>query len=251
MLCYCSIFCDIRENARPTPSIHSPWCRDLRSSYRYRDWLVADSFPVTTTADNGFGSLRQAILGANVTPGPDIIEFAIGSGPQTIAPLSELPAITDPVTIDGSTQPGFAGVPVIELNGSGAGAGANGLRVTSGGTIIRWIAINRFQAAFFGGGGNGILLEVGSGNVVQNCFLGTDRGGTAGFPNGGAGIVISGSSNNLIGLASDPAAFNVLSANSQGLRIEGAANGNIVAGNRIGTNITGTADLGNSGTASW
>lgn len=209
--------------------------------------LSAASFPVTNASDAGMGSLRQAILNANAAPGPDVITFAIGFGPQTISPLSELPAITDPVTIRGDTQPGFGGAPIIELNGSGAGAGVSGLRVTGGGTTIRWIAINRFQAVFFGGGGNGILLEVGSGNVVQNCFLGTDRTGTAALPNQGAGILISGSSNNLIGLAAAPAPFNVLSANGQGLRIEGAANGNIVAGNRIGTDITGTADLGNSG----
>ncbi len=67
----------------------------------------AATFTVTTTADNGPGSLRQAILDANANPGPDTIDFAIGTGMQTVAPLSPMPTISDPVVIDGWTQPGF------------------------------------------------------------------------------------------------------------------------------------------------
>ncbi len=62
---------------------------------------------VTTTDDSGPGSLRQAILDANANPGTDTITFNIpGAGPHTIAPLTALPEITDPVIIDGTTQPG-------------------------------------------------------------------------------------------------------------------------------------------------
>src|SRR5262249_6298209 len=68
-------------------------------------------FKVPNTSDSGNGSLRQAILNANATPNlpgsPDVIRFAIpGSGVQTIKPLSALPSITDPVIIDGYSQPG-------------------------------------------------------------------------------------------------------------------------------------------------
>ena len=69
------------------------------------------TFTVINTNDSGPGSLRQAILGANANSGLDTIVFSIGSGPQTIAPLSALPTITDPVVIDGTTQPGYAGTP--------------------------------------------------------------------------------------------------------------------------------------------
>src|SRR5262249_29821477 len=67
-------------------------------------------FLVTNTNDSGTGSLRQAILDANATTnlagGPDVIQFNIsGSGVQTISPSSQLPTITDPVLIDGYTQP--------------------------------------------------------------------------------------------------------------------------------------------------
>src|SRR5262245_13943960 len=67
----------------------------------------AATFTVINTDDSGAGSLRQAILDANGNPGPDTIDFAIpGSGVHTISPVTPLPAITEPVTIDGYTQAG-------------------------------------------------------------------------------------------------------------------------------------------------
>jgi hypothetical protein len=69
--------------------------------------LAAATFSVINTNDSGAGSLRQAILDANANPGPDTIAFAIaGAGVQSIALQSGLPAVTDPVTIDGYSQPG-------------------------------------------------------------------------------------------------------------------------------------------------
>ena len=41
-----------------------------------------------------------------------------GQGVQTIAPALPLPAITNPVLIDGISQPGYTGTPLIELSGS-------------------------------------------------------------------------------------------------------------------------------------
>ncbi|MFO7683031.1 MAG: hypothetical protein R6X34_23590, partial [Chloroflexota bacterium] len=60
----------------------------------------AITYTVTTTADSGPGSLRQAILDANANPGADTITFAIGASgsQQTIQPTSALPIITGPVT---------------------------------------------------------------------------------------------------------------------------------------------------------
>ena len=75
------------------------------------------TFMVTNTSDSGPGSLRQAILDANAGPAINNINFDIGSGPQTIAPLSVLPDITNPVIIDATTQPGYAGTPLITITG--------------------------------------------------------------------------------------------------------------------------------------
>src|SRR3954471_7177693 len=59
---------------------------------------AAGPLVVTTTADSGPGSLREAIETANATPGLDTITFDIpGSGVHTIQPLSALPPIADPV----------------------------------------------------------------------------------------------------------------------------------------------------------
>src|SRR5437867_1674124 len=88
---------------------------------------------VTNTEDSGPGSLRQALLDANNTPGPDNIHFSIpGPGPHTITPETDLPAISGPVTIDGYTQAGASpntlpngnnAVLAIEVDGNNAGMG--------------------------------------------------------------------------------------------------------------------------------
>ena len=76
-------------------------------------------------------SFREALIASNATPAvTDTIAFAIGSGIQTITPLAAngpLPYVDYPVTIDGSTQPGWAGTPLIEINGASAtGTNCNG-----------------------------------------------------------------------------------------------------------------------------
>ena len=72
---------------------------------------------VTNPNDSGAGSLRQAILDSNASVGvPDTIAFNIpGTGVRTITPLTGFPTITDPVIIDGTTQPGWVlGSPIVE-----------------------------------------------------------------------------------------------------------------------------------------
>src|SRR5215470_14040387 len=69
--------------------------------------LDGATFTVTNTDDSGQGSLRQAILDANATPGLDTIAFNIpGAGVHTITPVTSLDPILDPVLIDGYSQPG-------------------------------------------------------------------------------------------------------------------------------------------------
>src|SRR5262245_22323438 len=105
-------------------------------------WAPA-ALTVTTAADSGPGSLRQALLDANASPGFDTIHFAIGSGPQTIAPSAPLPALTDSAVLDGTSQPGFAGTPLITLDGSGAGNG-HGLVLPADGCGVWGLTITRF-----------------------------------------------------------------------------------------------------------
>src|SRR5207244_10209859 len=82
------------------------------------DRALFNAYAVTNINDSGTGSLRQAIKDANAHVGADTISFNIGGGgSRTISPLSALPSITDPVTLNGTTQPGAvtAGTPLIEI----------------------------------------------------------------------------------------------------------------------------------------
>ena len=108
--------------------------------------MITDGvFVVDTTADSGPGSLRQAILDADRTTGLTVtIDFAIpGAGVQTIAPLTPLPAITASVLIDGTTQPGFAGAPLIAVSAAPAG-GPAALTIAGSDVTVRGLAVDQF-----------------------------------------------------------------------------------------------------------
>ena len=209
------------------------------------DRLAPAVFTVNTAIDeavpgNGQVSLREAINKANAVPGADRIEFSIGTGLQTINLLSALPAIIDPVTIAGQTQPGFADSPLIELNGAGAGTDSDGIFVRAGGvgSVIRSLVINRFNDA-------GVSL-LRTSCIVRGCFIGTDFTGTLAQGNG-VGIDIAGShfvtgAANTIG--GTTTARNVISGNLGTCPHRGGDSiGHVIRKLAIGTDITGTADL--------
>ena len=101
-----------------------------------------------------------------------------GPGVQTIAPISPLPAITRAVLIDGFSQPGYAGTPLIELSGSQAGSG-DGLTITGPGVTVRGLDINSFSQ----GAGIHITGTGATGDWIYGNFLGTDPTGTQAEPN--------------------------------------------------------------------
>src|SRR5690349_19197442 len=108
------------------------------------------TFTVSNLNDAGPGSLRQAILDSNVAPGPSpgLINFTKAG---TIALTSgALPAVVHPVTIDGTTAPGFAQTPVVEVAADGFG----GLRFDAGsaGSTLKSIGI-------VDAGGDGVTLN--------------------------------------------------------------------------------------------
>ena len=198
-----------------------------------------DDFLVANTLDSGPGSMRQAILDANRLPGLDRITFRIGTGVQIISPTSPLPTITDPVVIDGTSQPGFAGSPIIEINGANAGVAASGLTIGAGCGTVRGLVIDRFS-------GDGIILEGGSHDVIQGNFIGTDVSGSFDLGNKGYGVLIlDAASANTVG-GSVAAARNVISGNDAGnVAIQGDySTANLVQGNYIGTDRSGTYALG-------
>jgi hypothetical protein len=217
--------------------------------------FAASTFTVTNTNDAGSGSLRQAILDANGNPGADNIAFNIaGAGVQTISPATALPIVTDPVVIDGYTQPGSSAntladgdnaVLLIELNGSipGGAVSVPGIQINASSCTVRGLVINRF------GSGAGIFFSSPSGhtsdNVVEGNFIGTDSSGAIALGNSD-GIGISFSTNNRIG-GTTPAARNVISGNgSRGIFVGTQASGTTIQGNFIGTTASGTAALSNN-----
>src|ERR1044072_209445 len=151
-------------------------CGVLSVCATYQSALSA-SFTVTNVNDSGPGSLRQPILDATFNDGPDLINFSIGTGVRTISPLSSLPSIVGRVTIDGTTQPGYAGTPIIEIEGSQAGT-TSGLIIFAGFSTIRGLVINRFA-------GDGISMADGNGNTIENNYIGGDVTGGRDLGKGG------------------------------------------------------------------
>ena len=271
-------------------------------------WVVDTAADTTTTGNCDLAvaddcSLRDAIAKANASAGFDGINFDIpGPGVHTITPASPLPTITGQTNLDATTQPGFFGLPLVELNGTSAG-NVPGLDITGDDVGIHGLAINRFTGSGivvnasadratiesnfvgtdasglldFGNGGFGVYIAggsnsrvggagVGQGNVISGNdsggvsfagfgfhtvlgnLIGTDRGGTSSISNTGPGVYTSGGVSVQIG-GSDPGQGNVISAatgavaNADGIQL--FSNTNQVWGNKIGTDVTGTADLGN------
>jgi hypothetical protein len=213
-------------------------------------WLLSRIFTVNTTDDlpshrRRTMSLRQAIIAVDRDAGstsaaPDTIRFAIGSGPQTIlvgrSGYGALPALTRPVIIDGTTQRGFTGRPLIELTPSSrrVPAGSDGLLLLGGSSAVKGLDVNRFSGA-------GIDIRRAGGDTLLSNFIGTDRTGTLSHGNG-VGVLVNGVDNNTV-------SWNLISGNnSDGVRINGSgATGNIVEGNNIGVDGTGQRAVGNRG----
>jgi len=211
-------------------------------------FALSTTFTVTNSGDAGDGTLRKAILDANGSAGPDTVQFSIpGVGPHSLSPLSALPSITDPLLIDGYTQPGAVAnsmaigtdaILKVELTGASAGSGVDGLYVGVGGSAIRGLAINGF-------GGDGVEIGTGDSSRVEGCYIGTNVAGTSALANSAIGVRVTGGAGNLIGGALS-AARNVISGgNFQGILVEAAAAGTIIQGNYIGTTADGLSALGN------
>jgi len=199
-------------------------------------------FTVSNPGDNGginpgpgagTGTLRQAIIDANATPGPDVIQFKIpGGGPQTILLAAGLPTVTNKgVTIDGTTQAGYSGSPVVVLDGSFAGS-ANALDIAAPSCEVKGLAIVNLN-------GTAIVLNGASAtnDLVDLNYLGTSDGIK---PAGdGNGVAIFGANNNTV-------EDNVISGNSNaGVVIASSGVGNQVLANYIGTTADGSNPLGN------
>jgi hypothetical protein len=162
------------------------------------------TFTVTNTNDSGSGSLRQAILDANATPGADIIDATGVTGTITIDPANYFLVITDDVTING---PGQANLTI------SGGDASRIFWIQNGAITIQNLTLaNGFAKGGDGGGGGmgagGAIFmhegkqgtnptDVASGSInltlinvmlKDNNALGGDGGGGSGTRFGGGGM---------------------------------------------------------------
>ena len=236
-----------------------------------------------TIADDGACTLREAIIAANMNTssgnmsnecaagdsGVDTIAFHIpdtdsgctGPTPKicTIAVATPLPDITTPVQIDGYTQPnaianslavGDDARILIRLDVSGVSG--TGLHLASGsdGSAIGGLSIVKP-----GGDANnlGYLVKLDSSSLtVAGNFIGVEPDGHTVSTDKVTfcSLELSGGSGDTIG-GSTPAARNVLAYAAGGgsgavLNIEGNSTSNLVQGNYVDLDATGTAGIGSA-----
>jgi len=175
------------------------------------------TFIVTSIADSGPGTLRQTLLdaqsGDTITFDPAVFP---PDKPATIFLKTANPPHSLPIINQSNITIDASNAGVI-LDGSKiSGDRVNGLEVYSGGNIVRGLQIINFSAA-------GIVVG------CANNVIGGDRGI-------GAGPLGQG---NLVG------------QNRFGIGLCGGANFNTIMGNLVGTDITGTDELGNETRGIW
>jgi Bacterial Ig-like domain/Bacterial pre-peptidase C-terminal domain/SdrD B-like domain/Bacterial Ig domain/LVIVD repeat len=228
---------------------------------------------VTTTADSGPGSLREAITLANRTALNTEIVFSVPttdpnyvdidqslSGGDTepdvfvISPQSPLPPLANPffaITINGRSQTAFGGDtsvfgPEIVIDGAAAGADSDGLQVVSDGHRVLGLNISGFKGA-------GVVIT-GDQNALEGNYIGSDATGLSAAPNQKEGVLISGGANNRIGApgsdSPSPDDMNLIAHNQGGgvFVVGSTATGNSIRGNLIYSNAGADGiDLGGDG----
>ncbi len=207
------------------------------------------TYTVTNTNDAGSGSLRAAITNANDNSGTpaDVIEFGISgsaspSSPHVIALQSALPEITDPVIIDGTSEPGHASTtaldpPVVQINGDQAGD-VIGFEVSAANTTIKGLSITNFED-------DAIYVTSPKVLIGENYIGLTTNGAEAG--NSGTGVFVWSNQGRIGDDGSNGTDGNVVSGNVSSLgsyAIEVRGDNNEIVGNYVGTTPAGDAIIG-------
>jgi hypothetical protein len=216
-------------------------------AYLYGPPAVPLTNIVTTTSDTGPGSFRAAIYYATDHPGTTI-RFNIpvsdpgySNGVYNIHLTGMLPPlVANGTIIDGSTQPGFAGRPLIVVDASQIIP-----QTFTSDTFLIYSASNQIKNLLFSGydfNGLTLIYANATNNIISGCWFGLDATGTNAAPNAFQGILIAaGASGNIIG-GTSALQRNVISGNAQyGVFItDSNTTGNVVLGNYIGTDFTGS-----------
>ncbi|MEW6131478.1 MAG: HYR domain-containing protein [Acidobacteriota bacterium] len=185
------------------------------------------TFTVKSTSDTSNGScganctLRDAINAANANPGDDMIVFDIGSGTPSITLTSNLPEITDVVTINGNTG-GATRVEIIDN-----GATAQVFKIIVNNCAVRSLVLRVTE-------GDGIAFQENGGCAVTGCIM------TGIATSNSEGVRLSNTTYTVIG-GYTAADRNVISGFDGSVLSLFDAHAVQVIGNYIGTNETATA----------
>ena len=216
-----------------------------------------DGVCMTSSAGGAECTLRAAIEEANASGGATINFGIPGGGVQSIGLLTQLPFITQPVIIDGYTQPGAKPNTLavgdnanllIQVNAGGITGGGLVLAAGSDGSTLRGLNVA-------GANGSDIFISGSDGNTVAGCFIGTNPTGTSSFSDPLNGVVVQNANNNTIGGAA-ASARNLVSGNGSGFNnqpfrpgifVAQGSSKNTIQNNYLGTNASGTGALGNGG----
>ena len=199
--------------------------------------VIGATLTVTNTNDAGAGSLRQALIDAANTsgcPAPCTIGFNItGSAPFTIQPQSDLPPVPASAIVDGLTQPGWSGAPVVILDGTLTPT-TYLLTLSGGSSTVRGFSLVNATKGLWINSNN---------NDVESNYIGITPALAAAA--NAYGIVVDGS-NNRIGGTSGLA--NTIAQNTNSGIVVVTGSGNEITGNDIHANGSIGIDLGNDGT---
>ena len=191
------------------------------------------------------GTLRHVIDLANLNHtgtavSPDLIQFST-SGTISVDLLDGGPlalANNEVAVIDGTTAPGYSGTPLITLDGTLAGPGADGLTISGGSSVVKGLDIIHFS-------GNGLRLDTNGSDTVLGNYFGITTAGVV-EANNANGIFINGTPDNIIGGTGATDANVVSGNNADGILVDGPnASDNQIIANFIGTNPAGTLAHGN------
>jgi CSLREA domain-containing protein len=196
------------------------------------DAILGDGICATS---GGVCTLRAAIGEAQASPGANEIAFNIGGGTPSIYPQKWLPSVPAATTILGST----GGAERVEISGSQMGWYDEVLQLGGGNSTVRNLVLNhKYQ-------GQGLSMRYFDGNIVEGCYIGTDKTGTIAYGNSMSGVYICGTANQTIG-GTVPAAGNLISGNGTGILAQETTSTDLkIQGNRIGTDASGSLPLGN------
>lgn len=211
------------------------------------------TFKVVDNGDAGVGTgndgdLRYVITQAELTAAADTIVFDLPANKLLIGLQTKLPDITKPLIIDGTSQPGYKGIPLVTVSGQATPSG-NGFTIKGTDTTIKglWIAFFKWNGIQIDNTdiqptGKGVIPINGNNVIVHNIINLNQKNG----------VVVKDSLSNFIGGTTPAGVDNDLTGNmisdnfEDGIRFQGAFSfDNQVMGNRIGTALNGQGANGN------